>query len=92
MCPSFEQTMPIPLAQSMGLPPPTATSPSQRLSWYWATPAMTSWSLGLEVTFKKRIGSISAWASWLQTASVQPTASTPGSLTTRTVLKAKLEA
>src|SRR5690242_13967865 len=33
MCLLLEQTMPIPLAQSMGLPPPTAMMALQRSDW-----------------------------------------------------------
>lgn len=79
-------TMPMPFAQSIGLPPPTATMLSQPSLRNRRAPSCTSCAFGLLVTDVKREKcSIPTSSREWMTSSVQPAAMTSGSLTTSTL-------
>ncbi|MNE70749.1 hypothetical protein D3C80_1665670 [compost metagenome] len=76
--------MPMPLAQSIGLPPPTATITSQPLARYSSAPCITSSTRGLGDTAVYSTWAM-PWRSRLaSTSPTQPAACTPGSDTTST--------
>lgn len=76
--------MPMPLAQSIGLPPPMATMTSQSLARYSSAPAITSSTLGLAETPVNTVVRMPAASSSASHSPTQPTAATPGSDTNNT--------
>src|SRR6266581_4615476 len=81
MLPSCAATTPIPLAVSIELPPPIATSPSQPWERYSAAPASTSSTPGLARTLSNTTGSTSDRRRDSNATSSRPAAFTPASVT-----------
>ena len=82
MCLLLENTMPMPFAQSMGLPPPTTRMLSHLQSVKSFAPAITSVSRGLGETSEKRVWFISSSSRLRITSCTQPALFTSGLVTT----------
>src|SRR5690554_4782575 len=82
--------MPMPLAQSIGLPPPIAIMTSHSLDRYSSAPAITSSTLGLGEISVKMVQGRAASSSSVSISPTQPASDTPGSDTRKTWRARKL--
>ena len=81
MLPSWAATTPMPLAVSIELPPPMATSPSHPCERYSVAPSSTSSTPGFARTLSNTTGSTSERRSDSSATSSSPAALTPASVT-----------